>query len=365
MDFNIDPQCKPTYDPGVPVWEIPRIIGDNPEGFLFVDKPLQKTSHDIVSWGRRLVGTKKVGHAGTLDPDASGMLILGLGRATKFIQYLQGMSKTYTARIRFGQTTSTEDAAGKVLESKTVPTGLELEPYLAQFRGEYLQVPSSVSAKKIAGKRAYQLVREGKSVELAPIPVQIYDLRAISQLEPVVEQGVQMYEIEIQVCCSAGTYIRALARDLGDLIGVGGHLRALRRVSVGPYRVEKDCYSISDLVNRRLADKILPIVKVDQVVGKIFSQIELSEEELRDLSFGKMVKQKASDMLKLSRETESDGTGSSGIYNGENTSDRGIFAASFMRARHGKKLVALVKSRHLRGESYWQPVFVWTPQIRE
>lgn len=355
MDFKIDPLWEPTYNPGISDFEIPKIIGQNPEGFLFVDKPLYKTSHDIVSWGRRLLGTKKVGHAGTLDPAASGMLILGLGRATKFIQYLQGMPKTYTARIRFGQTTDTEDASGQVIENHAVPEGLQLDSYFQYFRGEYLQIPSSVSAKKVAGKRAYQLVREGKPVELDPVPVKIYELDALSPLEQVWEQGLPMYEIEILVTCSAGTYIRALARDLGKIIGVGAHLRALRRVAVGPYRVEKNCYSMSELANKRLAGEKLPLIGVDQVAEQMFPQIKLSEAELRDLSFGKMIPQ-------FSVESSGSSTGYSiDKLTGKNEK---IFAASFADSR-SERLVALIKSRRQKGKDYWQPVFVWQPQIRQ
>lgn len=364
MSFEIDPLWQPTYNPGISDLEIPRIAGANPQGFVLLDKPLGKTSHDLVSWGRRLAGTKKVGHAGTLDPDASGILILGLGRATKFIQYLQGMPKTYTARIRFGQTTDTEDASGRVLENRAVSPGLDLAPYFTHFRGEYLQVPSSVSAKKIEGKRAYQLVREGKLVELAPVPVQIYDLQAISELEPVKEQGLPMYEIEVQVRCSAGTYIRALARDLGEMVGVGAHLRALRRVAVGPYQVEKDCFSMATLASRRLAGEELPVLPVDAVVGELFKGIEFTEAQLRDLSFGKLVKQSALQLPNLNAQIDPNRLESS-LEKTVSLSADTVFAASFPKSRAGDSLVALVKTRQIKGQNYWQPVFVWQSQIRE
>jgi len=201
-------------------------------GIVIVDKPGGMTSHDVVGRCRRIFGTRKVGHAGTLDPMATGVLVIGIERATKILGLISGESKTYDATIRFGQSTSTDDAEGEVLQSVSAAaiTDEQIEAAVAALRGDIDQVPSAVSAIKVDGKRAYQLAREGQAVEIKARRVRIerFDILAVRRLDTVVD-------VDVTVDCSSGTYIRALARDAGAALGVGGHLTALRRTRVGRF----------------------------------------------------------------------------------------------------------------------------------
>lgn len=207
-------------------------------GIVVVDKPAGMTSHDVVGRCRRIFGTRRVGHAGTLDPMATGVLVIGIERATKILGLLAATSKVYTATIRLGQTTSTDDADGELVHSVSADhlTGTQIEAAMADLRGDISQIPSSVSAIKVAGRRAYQLVREGQDVALAARPVRIDRFEVIGAVRPVNSTGAGAdgcLDVDVEVHCSTGTYIRALARDLGAALGVGGHLTALRRTSVG------------------------------------------------------------------------------------------------------------------------------------
>ncbi len=205
-------------------------------GLVIVDKPGGMTSHDVVGRCRRIFGTRKVGHAGTLDPMATGVLVIGIERATKILGLVAGASKTYTATIRLGQSTTTDDAEGELLQevSADAVTDDAIGAAVAALRGDIEQVPSSVSAIKVGGKRAYQLARDGQSVELAARAVRIdrFDIVTVRRLGAVVD-------VDVVVDCSSGTYIRALARDVGATLGVGGHLTALRRTRVGGYGLEQ------------------------------------------------------------------------------------------------------------------------------
>jgi tRNA pseudouridine55 synthase len=205
-------------------------------GLVVVDKPSGMTSHDVVSRCRRFFATRKVGHAGTLDPMATGVLVVGVERATKILGLLTAEDKSYAATIRLGQTTSTEDAEGEVQQtvSAAAVTDEAIEAAVAAQRGEILQVPSAVSAIKIAGKRSYQLAREGQAVELPARPVHI----ARFEVREVRRSG-DFVDVDVEVDCSSGTYIRALARDIGDALGVGGHLTALRRTRVGRFGLDE------------------------------------------------------------------------------------------------------------------------------
>jgi tRNA pseudouridine55 synthase len=193
------------------------------------------TSHDVVGRCRRIFGTRKVGHAGTLDPMATGVLVVGIERATKILGLLTATSKSYAATIRLGRSTSTEDAEGEVLQdiSAELVTDGQIQAGITPLRGEISQRPSAVSAVKVGGKRAYQLVREGQDVQLAERTVRIdrFDVHDIRRDGPFID-------VDVEVDCSSGTYIRALARDLGDGLGVGGHLTALRRTRVGGYGLD-------------------------------------------------------------------------------------------------------------------------------
>lgn len=215
-------------------------------GLVIVDKAAGMTSHDVVGRCRRIFGTRKVGHAGTLDPMATGVLVVGIERATKILGLLTGTDKSYDATIRLGQTTSTEDAEGEVLQ--TIPADhvgdADVEAAVAKLRGEIDQVPSSVSAIKVAGQRAYKLAREGKTVELAARRVRIsrFDVGAIRHA------AGSFVDVDVTVDCSSGTYVRALARDVGATLGVGGHLIALRRTRVGRYGLN-EAHTLEDLAD--------------------------------------------------------------------------------------------------------------------
>lgn len=205
-------------------------------GLVIVDKPAGMTSHDVVGRCRRLFGTRKVGHAGTLDPMATGVLVLGIERATKILGLLTATDKSYAATIRLGQSTSTDDAEGEVLQTASTAevTADGIAEAVGALRGDIEQVPSSVSAIKIGGQRAYKLAREGQAIELAARPVRIerFDVLDIRRTDTFVD-------VDVEVDCSSGTYIRALARDVGTALGVGGHLTALRRTRVGRYGLDE------------------------------------------------------------------------------------------------------------------------------
>ncbi len=206
-----------------------------PSGIVVVDKPSGWTSHDVVGRVRRLAGTRKVGHAGTLDPMATGVLVLGVGRATRLLGQLSGTTKSYDATIRLGVTTTTDDAEGELLGAADA-SGLgrpEIERAAERFVGDIEQVPSTVSAIKIDGKRAYARARAGETVALTarPVRIDILVIHRVCTAPPYVD-------VDASVTCSSGTYIRALARDLGADLGVGGHLRALRRTRVGGFTLD-------------------------------------------------------------------------------------------------------------------------------
>nr|WP_155073891.1 tRNA pseudouridine(55) synthase TruB [Streptomyces taklimakanensis] len=207
---------------------------------VVVDKPAGFTSHDVVAKMRGIARTRRVGHAGTLDPMATGVLVLGIEKATRLLGHLALTEKEYVGTIRLGQSTVTDDAEGEVTAS-TPAAGLSREAIdagVAQLTGDILQTPSKVSAVKIDGKRAYARVREGEEVELAARPVTVSSFAVHDVREGSAEDGTPVTDLLVSVVCSSGTYIRALARDLGADLGVGGHLTALRRTRVGPYGLE-------------------------------------------------------------------------------------------------------------------------------
>lgn len=211
-----------------------------PDGFLVLDKPAGWTSHDVVARARRLLRTRKVGHAGTLDPMATGVLVLGVGRSTRLLTYVVGADKTYLATIRLGQTTLTDDAEGEILASadaSSLDPG-EVSGAVARLTGAIRQVPSAVSAIKVNGVRSYARVRSGEAVELAARPVTVSEFTVLDRRPALAEDGTAVLDLDVRVTCSSGTYVRALARDLGAALGVGGHLTALRRTRVGGYPVE-------------------------------------------------------------------------------------------------------------------------------
>lgn len=205
--------------------------GGAPEGVLLVDKPVGPTSHDVVGSVRRALRTRRVGHTGTLDPFASGLLLVCVGNATRIAEYLVGLDKRYTATVRLGIATDTDDSTGTNLAEADASaiTRDDVEAVLRRMTGDVLQRPPAYSAKKVDGQRAYAAARAGRALELEPVPVRIDELRITRFAAP---------ELELDVACGSGTYIRAIARDLGDALGVGGHLTALRRTRVGDHAVD-------------------------------------------------------------------------------------------------------------------------------
>ncbi len=246
-----------------------------------MDKPQGWTSHDVVGRMRRIAGTRKVGHAGTLDPMATGVLVVGINKATRLLTYIVGTSKTYTATIRLGESTVTDDAEGDIVSSASAAdvTDDAVRTGVAALTGEIQQVPSSVSAIKVNGERAYARVRSGEDVKLAARPVTIhrFEVHGIKR-----EQGGEVVDVDVTVECSSGTYIRALARDLGDSLGVGGHLTALRRTHVGPYSLEQA------RTLEQLAEE-LEVLEMSQAARALMPNRELSAEETTEISFGRRI----------------------------------------------------------------------------
>ncbi|MFI6092584.1 tRNA pseudouridine(55) synthase TruB [Streptomyces sp. NPDC051218] len=211
-----------------------------PDGLVIVDKPSGFTSHDVVAKMRGIAKTRRVGHAGTLDPMATGVLVLGVERATKLLGHLALTEKEYLGTIRLGQNTVTDDAEGEITSSADA-SGIKrdaIDAGIAKLSGDIMQVPSKVSAIKIDGKRSYARAREGEDFEIPARPVKISAFTVYDVRDAVADDGTPVLDLVVSVVCSSGTYIRALARDLGADLGVGGHLTALRRTRVGPYKLD-------------------------------------------------------------------------------------------------------------------------------
>ncbi|TQL69331.1 tRNA pseudouridine synthase B [Nocardioides albertanoniae] len=246
-------------------------------GLVVVDKPAGITSHDVVARVRRLAGTRKVGHAGTLDPMATGVLILGVERATRLLGHLMLTEKSYSATVRLGVSTATDDAEGEVVATSSA-AGIAAEDVRSAFAaqvGDILQVPTAVSAIKVDGKRAYQRVRDGEQVELKARPVTVHEL-TVGEIR---EEG-DVVDVDIDVRCSSGTYIRAIARDVGEALGLGGHLTALRRTAVGPY----------DLDVARTLDELTDdfgVLPLTDAARAAFPALDLSEEQAQAVRYGR------------------------------------------------------------------------------
>ena len=244
-------------------------------GFALINKAPGITSHDVVAQARKRYGTKKVGHAGTLDPMATGVLVLGIGSATRLLQYVTDGTKKYEATIRLGQSTHTDDREGQVIAT-TNAAGIsedEIKSGIKNFIGKIKQKPSSVSAIKIDGKRAHQRVRDGEVVDIPARDVEVMDIE-IANISIVGE----FVDIQVTVTCSAGTYIRAIARDLGDLLKVGGHLTSLNRTLVSPFDIS-ECADLTDSKLISTADgisRILPVRTIDLA-------------EVNEISFGRAI----------------------------------------------------------------------------
>ena len=244
-------------------------------GIALIDKQQGFTSHDVVAKLRKLLGTKKIGHAGTLDPMATGLLLMGVGAGTKLMQFLSGLDKTYEATIRLGASTSTDDAEGELGQAQDASkiSNDELAREIFKLTGNIEQVPSSVSAIKVDGKRAYDLVRAGEEVVLKSRSV------TVSRFEVIGEPSVvgKYLDINVEVDCSSGTYIRALARDLGDALGVGGHLTALRRTRIGAFEVS-NASGISEEPT---------LVTNVEVLKMLMPEVAISPQQEIDLRHGK------------------------------------------------------------------------------
>jgi tRNA pseudouridine55 synthase len=240
-------------------------------GFLLVDKPSGMTSHDVVAMARKKFGTKRVGHAGTLDPMATGVLVLGVGNATKLLQYVVDGKKQYEATIKLGIATHTDDREGEVTSTAdtSAVTSDAIRRELAKFVGTIMQRPSSVSAIKIDGKRAHERVREGEVVEIPAREVTIYEIEI---------NDIRRDEVDVVVTCSAGTYIRAIARDLGAVLEVGGHLTSLRRTLVSPFAID-EC---APLESAELLDTAAG-------VARMMPTRDLTGEELIEIGFGRTI----------------------------------------------------------------------------
>lgn len=246
-------------------------------GLVLLDKPAGITSHDLVARLRKQLGTKKIGHAGTLDPMATGLMLLGVNGGTKLMQFLSGLDKTYLGRIVLGVRTATDDREGEVLSRADASriTEAQIEAGLARLRGDIDQVPASVSAISIDGKRAYERVRAGESVELPARRVRIDRFERTGEIE----RGDSEISFPVRVDCSSGTYIRSLARDLGEQLGVGGHLGQLRRTRIGPFDIAE---AAADLEQAR-------IISLAEAARKVMPVLEVSSQQAKDLFHGRRV----------------------------------------------------------------------------
>lgn len=348
-----------------------------PSGLMVIDKPAGMSSHDVVSRMRRISGTRRVGHAGTLDPAATGVLILGVNKATKLLTYLVGQDKTYDATIRLGIETLTEDAEGEhtaahpeAVEALTAMGPEQMRARIleavAGLRGDIMQVPSAVSAIKINGVRSYARVRGGEEVELPARPVTISEFTVHSVTagfaEYVVEDpegehaatSVPVIDCKVTVSCSSGTYIRALARDLGKALGTGGHLTALRRTRVGAVRLQ-DAADLAELKARREASEgpleDLPLLPLEEAARRIFGARELSAAEASDISYGRRIAPSGDGtVVKRSAHASADEQGAI-----QHASVEGIVAGF---APDGT-LVALLENKMQRGKVQAAPVLVF------
>ncbi|MFE5791276.1 tRNA pseudouridine(55) synthase TruB [Streptomyces sp. NPDC056503] len=252
-----------------------------PDGLVIVDKPSGFTSHDVVAKMRGIAKTRRVGHAGTLDPMATGVLVLGVERATKLLGHLALTEKEYLGTIRLGQTTITDDAEGEITASVDASkvTREQIDAGVAELTEAIMQVPSKVSAIKIDGKRSYARVRGGEEFEIPARPVTVSSFRVYDVREATAEDGTPVVDLVVSVVCSSGTYIRALARDLGAGLGVGGHLTALRRTRVGPYKLD----------SARTLDQLqeeLTVMPVAEAAEAAFPRWDVDEKRARLLLNG-------------------------------------------------------------------------------
>jgi tRNA pseudouridine55 synthase len=250
-------------------------------GILLVDKPQGITSHDVVARARRALGTRKIGHAGTLDPMATGLLVLGVEGATRLLTFVVGLDKTYEATIRLGVATDTDDADGQIVAT-TDASSLDsagIAERIAPLTGRISQVPSTYSAIKVDGRRAYDLARAGEDVQLKAREVTVSRFDVLAERRTTTDDGVAVVDLDVVVDCSSGTYIRSLARDLGAALGVGGHLTALRRTRIGPFQVAQAAAA------EAIAEA--PLLAPAEAAAAVLGRFDVTADEARDLRHGK------------------------------------------------------------------------------
>lgn len=293
-----------------------------PDGLVIVDKPQGFTSHDVVGKMRGIAATRKVGHAGTLDPMATGVLVIGIGKATKLLTYIVGADKQYLATIRLGAATTTEDAQGDITQVSDPGelTVAEVSAAALHLTGDIMQIPSAVSAIKVDGKRSYDRVRAGEVVELAARPVTVSEF-AITDVRPVAAEFGPAIDVDCVVTVSSGTYVRALARDLAAHLGTHGHLTALRRTRVGGYLLET-ARTLEQLQEELLADDgqaqpAISVLPLADAARAIMAVRELSTQEVTAVGYGQR-------LTALARET---GTKNSGTVTYAGISPQGELVA--------------------------------------
>ncbi|WP_121368661.1 tRNA pseudouridine(55) synthase TruB [Frondihabitans australicus] len=269
-------------------------------GILLVDKPQGITSHDVVSRARRAFGTKKVGHAGTLDPMATGLLVVGVNSSTRLLTFLVGLDKTYEATIRLGVSTTSDDADGDVTSTTSTRsvTQDQIAAGIDLLTGRIEQVPTAVSAIKVNGRRAYDLAREGVDVELKARPVTVSRFDVLARRDTTSDgtpDGSPTIDLDVVVDCSSGTYIRALARDLGAGLGVGGHLTALRRTAIGPFDVSAAVRTAGERHDLDPGEAVARLLRPADVAERLFPVWSMSGEESVDLGHGKRVRVERAD----------------------------------------------------------------------
>ncbi|HEY2239290.1 MAG TPA: tRNA pseudouridine(55) synthase TruB [Streptosporangiaceae bacterium] len=251
-----------------------------PAGLVLVDKPAGMTSHDVVARIRRLAGTRKVGHAGTLDPMATGVLVVGVEKATRLLGHLTLADKQYLATIRLGQSTSTDDAEGEITAAPGAARVTQdgIATAVAALTGPIEQVPPGISAIKVGGQRAYKLTRDGQAPDLAARPVTVHEFEITALVRPSDADG-DILDLEAAVTCSSGTYVRALARDLGQALGTGGHLTKLRRTRSGSYRIE-DARTLDELAGD------FTVTPLAEAAAAAFPRLDLTADQSRLVAHG-------------------------------------------------------------------------------